>query len=279
MIRFNQSEIDAIAQEYIDGSSLPTLRIKYKTSFNTLLKLLKQKGVKTRPCKKWSVDQRYFEKINSDEHGYYIGLIMSDGCLLETKNKEKAGILEITLQSKDSYVLTKMKESIQYTGPLYLKNNSKRNRQDTATLTICDYKFVEHLKKYGLNPRKSINHGFFTNIPDKFIPSALRGYFDGDGSVYITDNNRKLNVSLIGSVEFIDSLQIFLSLKKIKSRKRQRITKNNYIMSECRISGNKSCLRFYNLIYKNSTIHLHRKKSKFDYIIEMQKNGLIKDTN
>jgi hypothetical protein len=50
-------------------------------------------------------------------------------------------------------------------------------------------------------------------------------------------------------------------------------------MGLVKIKGNRQCLNLYSFMYSKCPVFLARKKSKFEYVINEQQEGRMKDTN
>ena len=88
----------------------------------------------------------------------------------------------------------------------------------------------------------------------------MRGYLDGDGSVYYNKEN-DIRISVNSTKEFCD-----VYLKKLpyygeaKVYREKRSKKNVHYIC---IGGQKQVRLIYNFLYKNSTVQLDRKMNKF----------------
>lgn len=278
--KFNERTINMLCEEYEKGLSYMDIQEKYGYTHEAVKNALNSKGVESRLCKFLTVKEDYFEKIDDPQKAYYIGLILADGCVTMNRPKTKLMQLHISLQDRDSYILQELVNDCGFSGKLKFKERKSETHQDSQLLNICNINFVNPLNKYGISPRKSITHGFFKEIPDEFIPSAILGYFDGDGSVTfsVRDNNR-LEVSLISSIEFAYELQTILRKNDIPCSVRIRTTEKGIQMGECRLKGNRACLKFYHYVYRDNIKSLSRKKDKFEWVIKEQGEGRMKNTS
>ena len=116
----------------------------------------------------------------------------------------------------------------------------------------------------GCVPRKSLILQFPSLIP-ALIPHFIRGYFDGDGSVFISKEKHwrsghitpVIHYRFIGTFAFLTMLNKFLNLKGNLKR-----VKNSQAF-ELSYKRNKKVIPFYNYLYKNATVYLERKHSIF----------------
>jgi len=132
-------------------------------------------------------------KINIQDLAELVGILLGDGSLSLKKNNPKSiNRLKISFNSRDD------REYIYYVREL-LKNLFKvdpilkfRKNENTADLFIFKKEIIEYLVNIaGLKLSPKWNRAL---IPSKFTKNklnllVLRGYFDTDGSLVITNNN------------------------------------------------------------------------------------------
>lgn len=98
------------------------------------------------------------------------------------------------------------------------------------------------------------------------INSFVRGYVDGDGCYWVNKNG-KLQIEIIGTLEFLTSIQeeynnLFGSILSLS--RGCTPDKNTFRI----MSSNKKAIEFINLIYRDSTIFLQRKYDKIATFLE-----------
>jgi len=227
-----------------------------------VLRTLKENNIiterKTRPYKNF-FNINFFSEYNENSC-YWAGFIMADGNI-----HSKRKLLSISLSSIDREHLEKFKKDIDFTGNIgdyitYDKRYKKYHKY--SKITINGKWFVDDLKNnFSINPRKTFTTKF-PNIPDDFIPSFIRGYFDGDGSIDYRGNSK-----IIGTYELIKQIQEFFYKKGIRIRGKTgygKITKNRSIYAIGYNSNNS--IKFLDIIYENSKIYLNRKYSIYNYL-------------
>lgn len=112
--------------------------VKYKTMINSMIRfgLYVPKRICTKR-KNNCTNHDYFEKIDSHEKAYYLGLLMSDGYILTTNYNKQMGI---ALQLQDEYVLEPLKNN--------LGKNLKLNRyKNSSKLVVNSEKIYSDLVK------------------------------------------------------------------------------------------------------------------------------------
>lgn len=203
-------------------------------------KIWSKNNLKGKTNRQYYTNFNYFNKIDTANKAYILGLIASDGCIYKRKNHE--GLWQITLQLQDKEVLEEIKKEINAENPIKYNNN-------TATLTIVSQQMYDDLNKLGIVPKKTYNMNLqelITNIPKYFRKDFIHGYFDGDGSITVRDIPSKSKVQFALPEYFIEPFQKLLLEYDIKSNwnKDNRFFKYTVPFGNLVINGasNKYCL-------------------------------------
>ena len=194
----------------------------------------------------------YFNKIDSQNKAYLLGFIAADGCLTQlNKTGNPRFLLTITIHKKDIDLLYFLKKEIGCENPVY-----ELKRDNLVRFTISSKQISSDLINLGIVPKKSLILKDITkNINSEFKESFLLGYFDGDGSIY--SSNNKYYISIRGTKECLESYNKTLGLN---------VNILTYDSTYRWIIGNKEgILKFYNSLYiKNPPdFFLNRKYEKF----------------
>ncbi len=134
--------------------------------------------------KKLPIDENFFSSWSS-EMSYVLGLIVADGCLCikrTKKDKNKQFALDITC--KDYDLLEKIRKVMGARQKISLKFSGRDKKEMYYRLQIGYQKICKDLLKLGIVPRKSYQP-FVIKVPQKYFSDFVRGFFDGDGTVYI----------------------------------------------------------------------------------------------
>lgn len=215
----------------------------------------------------YATDINYFDNINTEDKAYFLGLITADGSV--SKNG-----LRIELQKEDKYIIEKFRDIISPEHPIYI---SKRiNKKETACLSLSSVFWINKLKNLHIIPRKSFCNTNFPNLPSCKIPDFIRGYFDGDGSVYLDKTTNNLRIKFIGNTLFINELlQVLTDKLDITPVKIHSDKKYQDYTSYFSIARKKDIIKLYNYMYQNSTYFLSRKKKVFDIYYLLDANNLL----
>lgn len=144
---------------------------------------------------KYSLNDRYFEQIDSEEKAYWLGFLAADGCVYQKK-----GVSQVTLALKgaDAGHVAKFAAAIGTDKPVKLsKSKLKGKTYPRARLAICSKQMTEDLISQGVRPRKSLNAEVW-NGPEHLIRHYWRGVVDGDGWVSEIDSSNRGEVHAVG---------------------------------------------------------------------------------
>ena len=250
------------------GKQLSELFPISQVAINTLLKrngyMAKSKSELKR---KYPIQEDFFDKIDTEEKAYILGLLYADG-----NNNTDRNSVNLGLKESDKEILDKITNLIQPTKPLqYIDTYKSRekigfeNSQNQYRLVIANKHISERLVELGCGKAKTHNLTFPTEeqVPSCLIRHFVRGYFDGDGSV---SNGRTPQVDIVGTIDFLLPLQNILfkelSFNKTVLNQRHKNVDNN--IRSLQIGGNKQCIKFRDWLYEDATIFLKRKKEIFD---------------
>ena len=135
---------------------------------------------KTEINQKYSIDNYYFNVIDTQNKAYSLGMLYADG----TVSKNKTGFA-ISLQERDKDVLDQLNHEFGGDRKLSYIEYSKKNSnwQNQYMLGISNKQMHEDLIKHGCVPNKSLVLEFPNDIESGLIRHFVRGYFEGDGNI------------------------------------------------------------------------------------------------
>jgi hypothetical protein len=208
----------------------------------------------------------FFEKIDSPDKSYFLGLLYADGCIREYKNVPKQAILR--LNESDKYILEKLKFSITGNADLYFFNHKAKNSNHSNAFgfEIRSQKLATDLVNLGCFPKKSLSLEFPTEeqVPKNLLSHFIRGYFDGDGSIYKCFGGRHINpqfqIKIVGTENFCRSISKYINEEIGIGEKKIRREKNIFLYN---FGGNELVKKFYHFLYRDANTFLYRKKDKF----------------
>lgn len=198
---------------------------------------------------------------------YILGLIYSDGCISYDKHTKR---FRITISMNERILLEKIRMLMTPTKKLYTYKHPN-GRENTYSVISTNPQDIEFLFKLGLTERKSLKISY-PNILAEFDKDFIRGYFDGDGSVYKSTTNTYykgvkrsydyLRVKFTtGSKLFAIQLKECLEYHNILSKVFQDSRgKESYYVS---IQGKEYVKKFHEYLYRDCDIWMERKYNKF----------------
>jgi len=188
-----------------------------------------------------------FFKILTPTSAYVIGFIWADGSL---RNKT------VRIDQSKPEILRKILDRMKSQQRIKTYHRKMCNTIDYY-ITFSQQQIAKDLIALGLHQNKSHTIKFPKNFPIKLMSHFIRGYFDGNGSIWWHKRECNFNASFsCGSVFLINQIsKIFTDF----SHHVQDLHRNCWGL---RIRK-KSLISFGNWMYKDSTIHLDRKYQKF----------------
>lgn len=264
--------IKIIKEKYLEGETIEEITDKYfkdKYCSGEINMVLRKLGI-TRPNGiQAKINHDYFENIDSEHKAYWLGFIYADGSITK-KAYEKGSYtyrLRMELMFEDKYILEQMaldlksdlkpKEYYNDTSSFEGYNKPKH----TAYIMFSSKKMGEDLVKLGVVPNKTLILKSLPSIPDNLMKHFIRGYFDGDGSVYLTKDNT-IKTAFYGTHDFINSIQDFL-IKELDLTKKKITDQKEANVSFVGMAKQES-EKLYHYMYDEATIFLNRKYEKYN---------------
>jgi hypothetical protein len=219
---------------------------------------------------KYITNKNFFDRIDTEEKAYFLGFMYADGN--NYINAPHTYEVSIKLQEQDKYILEKFRDLISPKSNIKLYKDNKSQTYLYA-LRISSKLLCNQLISLGCVPNKSLILEFPNFIEDNLLNHFIRGYFDGDGSIY--KRPPKVSGQIDYSVQFISSNKFCAKLKNILENKlniyftlRLSKPKTNQITTTISVGGNKQVKRMLDYLYKDATIYLPRKYQKYLDFIE-----------
>lgn len=264
-----------IIEWYKNGDSLHTIADKLGIKWYPIYNVLRRNNIERRSTfefsRKYEVDETYWEKIDSHEKAYFLGLMMADGAI----NDDPMSMgFRINLQEDDRELIDRFKISLKSEQPLsYVKSRVDKKHGWTSKpqveIRVHSKKMAEDLIKLGCAARKSLTLEWPKNLPEEFINSSVLGYFDGDGCVSCSLKQKKwvgYCADIVSSIKFIeDASKIIKNKLNITfsiSIRRGGLGDNYY--SRLSIASYDNIIKFMDWIYKDVPyLALKRKYDRF----------------
>jgi hypothetical protein len=128
---------------------------------------------------KKSFDEAAFAVIDSPAKAYWLGLLITDGYVIEAKG---GGSPLVGLQMIDREAAEGFKDFLGLQHPV-LRVEPKGGRHQPMYRAVCrSRRMAADLARFGVVPRKS-RGTFLPLLNEALMPHLVRGLFDGDGTV------------------------------------------------------------------------------------------------
>lgn len=268
------NEYENIIDLYKSGLSQAKIGEIYNVGHYIIGKILKKCHVAARDdshkSRKYTIDENYFDTIDTQNKAYILGLLYSDGCNYPPQHRVK-----LELQERDKQILDEINAEIKSNKPLAFNNLNKKNVnwQNTYRLDITNKHISDKLLNLGMVQNKSLVLEFPLWLDKSLYASFLRGYLDGDG--HIEWGNVRF-ITLAGTSQFCEhvknfcenQLDIKCSIRNTANKKSN--TKLLYIGGKLRVK------QFLDFIYKDADLYIERKYNIYQTICtEMNINNSL----
>lgn len=236
---------------------------------NSITKMLRKRNVQIRTWsennRRYSLNEHYFDVIDTPNKAYLLGLLYADGC-----NHEAHYSITLNLQEEDRAVVEFMKKELEYEGPIHIRklHDTNEKYKNQCVLCVNSMALSNRLKELGVVNAKSLILTFPEWLNEQLYSYFIAGYFDGDGCISYDEKRQKCSTSIVSTMEFCNKLsQIFSNIgcKHHIAHPKQCNSNNTYVLRTC---GNKSSLLLLDYIYNNNGFHMDRKYQKYLYFKE-----------
>lgn len=178
-----------IIEDYLNGATQNQVAEMNGVGRDAVGNILKRFGVETREYtgernsnRKWEWNYSFFDAHNIVS-SYWAGFLMADGNISSNGN-----VLAVAIQIRDSDFLYRFCDDIQVDrAACYTSGN-------VIGIHLHHKNLGKQLEPWGIIPRKSKNF-HLPRISNSLLPHYLRGWIDGDGSVYRYGRSARISVS------------------------------------------------------------------------------------
>lgn len=256
--------VSVIIEEYLNGSSLAALSRKYNISAYRIKSLLQKNNIAIRSRneqnkyspqnqRKYYINDNYFDKIDCEDKAYLLGFLAADGTI------QPDGSVKIALSSIDKELLIKIQTVLETNYPI--RDSITKDGFTVSTFVFRSSKIREQLAKYNIIKNKTYTYSFPEALSEKYIPSFIKGYWDGDGTVCMSGGYPRTSLCSHQKdflEDVINKLETLYNIPKVKVY--QKKGSNTWYFQYSKESSRK----LYELFYSNpSYLFLERKYSKF----------------
>lgn len=239
-----------------------------KLPLYTVSAVLKKHNYKFKSCEHHNVnskiDRNYFDKIDTEQKAYFAGLMLADGNIQESNNKYEC---RINLKKEDGYILDEFKKELKAIYPI--REIIAPSGSAQKVFSFYGKSLVEGLKKIGVVEHKSGNTNLTQNIPEEFMRDFLRGFFDGDGSIFNTTSKDSWGISIAVDKQMAVDLQIYF--KEVLNVDTQ-ISKGNGKIYALRTAKYNNVKKIMDYLYKDANTYFIRKHERYESMLKSRLN-------
>lgn len=213
-------------------------------------------------------DESIYKNGINKTNSYILGIIYSDGCVSYDRHTRR---YRITIAMNDFDIMDEIHKIMTPNKKLYSYKHAN-GRAHTYSIVSTNKKDIKFLFDIGITENKSLKIEY-PNIEPEFDSHFIRGYFDGDGSIYKSTTNtyyKGIKKSYdyyyvrftTGSKLFAEHLSEILYRYGIETNiyNDTREDNNSFYIA---IYKKESIKKFFEFIYKDCKIFMMRKYNKF----------------
>lgn len=219
----------------------------------------------------------YAFHIFTPDSAYWLGMLASDGCVYENRNK-----IYINAQAEDKEHIESFIKFIGYTGEVKERPAKCKGKEyPSVYLELYSKTMKNRLIELGIVPDKSNKDiDYLSYIPDEYKIYFIFGYLDGDGSIINTETNK--SISILGNYLFILSTINFFSKQFLieSNLGLENNSEDEFLKYNTKITQFYSMYLFCKEYLKyNSPYQLKRKKEKAKELLEFLEERIQNNEN
>ena len=276
-LKLSEKELADILADYNNGMSMGNVAKKYHHNARTLKRYFLENNIHVRNMtealeaskkkeegdlkkRKYYVNDSFFSEQNS-EMAYLLGFLMADGNVSKKGNR-----VQIALSAIDKDFLVQVQEKIGGSQVVdFIVNNKPYVRWECMSSKI-----KKDLIEYDVIPRKTGFEKIPKKLNEEYYPDFIRGFFDGDGSIYednavglnFTSHSKEILQNILGAFEK-------MGVPPVTLHDDTSHPGNYYIRYRT-----KAALKVYEIFYKGENcFKLQRKYDKFTQIVQKKKGS------
>lgn len=271
-----KEEYPNIFAAYVSGATITMLGKQHNVSDQAIYGLLKRYSIpihsQTDSQRKYTLNQHVFDRIDSEEKAYVLGLLGADGY-----NNEQRGLISIHLKKDDEEILHKVNKVFGSNNTIKFTrsgNSVNENKSDVTYLRIYSKRISERLAALGIVQAKTEIYEFPEWLDKKLFRHYLRGYFDGDGCF---SNKKSIRFAYTGTVSFCNKVMKILKEEcNIMTYSKREYENKDYLTIF--IHGENNLTKLIHFLYHDASIYLERKyKIAKDIVARIAENTIKKD--
>lgn len=268
-LQFSQDEIMQMYDMYCNRITTDEIGLQYNISRDSVYNLFERCNLQIREFadsrREYDLNVHYFDQIDTPNKAYILGLLYADGC-----NKRSKYQIDLSLQECDKHILEDISKEIETDKPLgFVPLQSKNPRyKNQYRMTITNKHISDVLDALGLVNAKSLILEFPEWLDESLYSHFVRGYFDGDGCLYLGGSKSSPEISMVSTIMFLEKVQEILNNELCVDMQLKTQKKYKPVTKVGKITGKEKILKFLNWIYRDADLKLNRKYEKYQDFLE-----------
>lgn len=231
---------------YLSGLSIATVSKRTRIGTMVITRVLKDHGIARRPTARprpYHVNSFAFDDLSKEHAAYWLGFLYADGSVNRTN-------ISLGLGLKD------LEQAARFARFLRCEKEPSINKANTVWLSVSDRILADKLVSLGIATNRPMPLLSLKSVPPISQHHFLRGWLDGDGCIGLGPQ-----IQFVGKLVFLEEVQKIF----IECTGAQRVTikapKDDWGFLVYK--GIYRCTDIVNYLYRDATVYLERKHSRF----------------
>jgi hypothetical protein len=254
-LQLNTQQNQSILVAFQNGEECRSIPELLGVSGRSVAKVLSEFGVNTKRRNRYTLNESYFDQIDTPIKSYLLGLMAADGCVTD-KNY-------VVLESIDRELVDLLARELEFSGEI--RKIDRSPHQPHFRINFSSQRIATALHQWQIITNRMASDSYRFPSDEHLNPYVL-GYFDGDGCAYPSKSRSGGLVCIVGSRNFTEELSHVMQMGVT-------IAHCHKVVYYWRIYSKTNIQRFYDLTYQYPNLGLARKKEKIEQILGSYRRG------
>jgi LAGLIDADG-like domain len=254
-LQLNTQQKQSILVAFQSGEECRAIPELLGVSGRSVAKVLAEFGVNTKRRNRYTLNEGYFDRIDTPIKSYLLGLMAADGCVTD-KNY-------VVLESVDRELVDLFAKEIEFSGEI--REIDRSPHKPHFRINFSSQRLATALHQWQIITNRMASDSYLFPLDEQLNPFVL-GYFDGDGCAYPNKGRSGGLVCIVGSKNFAEELSEVMKMGST-------IAHSHNVVHYWRIFSRTNIQRFHDLMYRYPNLGLARKKEKIEQILGSYHRG------
>jgi hypothetical protein len=237
-LQLNLQQKQSILDAFQGGEECRSIPALIGVSGRSVARVLAEFGVNTKRKNRYTLNEDYFNKIDTPIKSYLLGLMAADGCVTE-KNY-------VVLESVDRELVELFARELEYSGEI--REIDLSPHQPHFRINFSSQRLAKSLHQWQIITNRMASDSY--RFPSaEHLHSYVLGYFDGDGCAYLNKGRSGGLVCIVGSKNFTEELSQVMNMGAT-------IAHSHNVVHYWRIYSKVHIQKFYDLVYRYPNLGL-----------------------